>query len=427
MEEEEEELNNFLRRANEQLVLRQRPFRAVMPHAIPHLVNIVTTVSFLPQPPPGSGIVYRLPLLKLAAALKSAQYAPKVFAANMIKFKDLTGNVTMLLFGTGNCVMVGGRTLNHSRFFPQFLRVILENVECLMISPDDHLPRKVTLKDRTVFQGHTIHNIVASDKCGFNIDLKAMNDVFSGCCKWDPSKFPGLKAQVWLNDEYRCLCREKRKQIRLNKLGGGDHLHNILKPLLGKLGKCECKCRVLAYQNQGRFVITGARDAETVNRVSFRFRGIAQHFRTDREQAPRDERYLSRIRDMLAPMTATTASEKKSNVLQLDDEEDEESDSEDEEIQAALRPEDALANVLNNLSLNFNKSVTTTTTTTNNISPLGKLALEGRVEAVVDMLNFVNVAEEVPAVLALLQQIPEKTQEQREVARILTECIRVEV
>lgn len=254
--------------------IRKRP-ATLESSQLPQIVNLVSTVELLPQ---GHG--YKLPLHAIARALPCAQYAPVMFAANILKLSDSIGECTPLVFASGKIVVVSGQTPYHTLWMSQLTRYVIEQVQCAMRNPDTGEVNPCgSLVGRTTFKDCCIHNIVGHARLGCRINLQAMCEAAPGACKWVPDLFPGLKCRMWLTTSGRCECG---------------------KP------KCLCSIKVLVFDT-GRIVITGGRSIRDVNSIYFRIRAIAPEFASGNSDTviPREDRFYQRLSSMLVPTGLT--------------------------------------------------------------------------------------------------------------------------
>jgi len=253
--------------------IRKRPMSDEV-KMLPHIVNLVSTVELLPQ---GKG--YKLPLQAIARALANSQYAPCLFAANIIKFTDSIGDCTPLIFASGKIVVVSGQTPHHTLYMSQLTRFIIEQVRCAMRADDGTVDPCGSLMGRTIFKDCITHNVVGHAELGCRINLQAMCEAAPSACKWVPDLFPGLKCRMWLTGSGRCECH---------------------KP------KCVCAVKVLVFDT-GRIVITGGRCIRDVNSIFFRIRAIAPDFNDGDANLviPREDRFYQRLSSMLVPSGAT--------------------------------------------------------------------------------------------------------------------------
>lgn len=238
--------------------------------------------------------------------LGCSQYAPVLFAANIIKFTDSTTNATALVFGSGKIVVVSGLSVNHTRYISQLIRVVIEQISCMMISEEDGKSVvKGSLLGRTVFQQCNIHNIVAHGDLGCRIDLQAMCDEAPACCKWFPDLFPGLKCKIWLNQDHRCACKTGKRgpgtpgpPATPRRAGEEDEIAIVI----GKQNKCICAVKVLIFDS-GCIVVTGGRHVSDVNSVFFRIKHLAPQFKSGNSDAPipKEDRFYQRLSAMMVP------------------------------------------------------------------------------------------------------------------------------
>ncbi len=179
---------NLVSMVKDVVPLKSRPFDQP---DLPKIVNLVSTVILLPQRPDlPKDKQFRLPLKEISMKMGFSQYAPILFAANIMKLTDSIADITALLFSSGKMVLVSGKTENHTRAISQYVRVNIEGIECMMMDAEGKV-YKGSLKGRTVFQQCSIHNIVGHGFLGCRIDLQAMCDTAPASCKWFPDLFPG--------------------------------------------------------------------------------------------------------------------------------------------------------------------------------------------------------------------------------------------
>lgn len=369
--------------------------RKVIPayQQLPKMVNFVSTVTYLP---PNAGC--KLPLLQIALNLGScAQYSPRLFAAVIINFE----RTTILLFASGKAVIVSGSSLEHTRYVSQVFRTVLGKIQCVFHDKQTNQTEIDKLDRTTVFINCRVHNIVshANLDVGCKIDLQAMCDVAPGCCKWEPDFFPGLKCKIWLNEDYQCKCAS-------GFVAPVDKEGEIIKKVIGKPRKCECSLKVLIFDS-GKFVITGARRTIDVNSVFFRIQDLVPQFKSNNNAyIPRDDVFYKRLSTMMVPTGLTT-----------------------KQIKTAVRnkpvadPTDAFASVVSNI--HFAKQ-TATTTVLDRTPPFIRIALSGRVDDVLFLLqidkNHANERDEQGrTALDRLRLIPasELTQDHKEIIDML--------
>jgi TATA-box binding protein (TBP) (component of TFIID and TFIIIB) len=262
----------------------------------PVIINMVSTVSLLPQTPDRR---YRLPLETINMALgPCSQYSPNNFAANILKIVNSTTHSTALVFGSGRVVLVSALTTNHTRYVCQLLRVIIEQIQCVMT--DDQGARRVgTLSGRTVFEQNVIHNIVGHGDLGARINLQALRDANPESVKWMPDSFPAAKCSIWLTEDCRCHCG-KRQAIK-------DEVDAVLKRVVVVQRKCQCVMKTLVFDT-GRIVMTGGRSVSDVNAVFFRMKALVPQFRSETVYVPREDRFYQRLGAMMVGgSTGTTA------------------------------------------------------------------------------------------------------------------------
>ena len=275
---------------------------------LPRIENVVSTAVLLP---PDKG--YKLPLEALSLRIKCSQYAPILFAANIIKISDSITDSTALIFASGKIVVVASLSVNHTRYISQLIRMIIEQVSCMMRDAEGRI-YEGSLLNRTVFEQCCIHNIVGSGDLHCRVDLQAMCDAAPMACKWFPDLFPGLKCKIWLTQSHKCECSPAPP-----RWGGatGEIDTELIDPLaliLGKSfapalsggsggGKCSCAVKMLIFDT-GRIVVTGARTVQDINNVFFRIKKLTTQFSMT-ATIPKNDRFYSRLSTMLVPTGET--------------------------------------------------------------------------------------------------------------------------
>jgi TATA-box binding protein (TBP) (component of TFIID and TFIIIB) len=246
-----------------------RPIRKQQRAALPKIENVVSTAMLLPE-----NSEYRLPLDAIAMRLKCSQYAPAMFAANIIKLNDSVTDSTVLIFASGKIVVVASLTENHTRYVSQLVRVIIEQVPCTaMARGGGQVLVNTTLAGRLCFDRCHVHNIVGSGNLGCRINLQAMCDAAPMCCKWFPDLFPGLKCKIWLTASYGCECpaATAAPPAALAAATATEETDASAPP---PLTKCSCAVKVLIFDS-GQLVITGAKRVADINSVFFRIKNLA--------------------------------------------------------------------------------------------------------------------------------------------------------
>lgn len=241
---------------------------------VPAIVNVVSTVSILP---PG----YKLPLEALSM-LSCSQFAPRQFAANILKITTSITNSTALVFQSGKIVLVSGLSCLHSVYIGQLFRLLIERIQCILQTTDGI--RVGTLSGRTIFEQHTVHNIVGNGNLGARIDLKALRDANPGCVKWLPDGFPAAKCSVWLTETNRCCCSKKEKAV------GDEEVAEVLRKVIKK--KCACTIKCLVFES-GRIIMIGGRTVNDINSVFFRMKRLVPQYRNAAVATPFEQLFGS--------------------------------------------------------------------------------------------------------------------------------------
>ena len=345
------------------------------------IVNVVATFALLPPAPPGVE-PYRLPLDAVSLHMGCSQYAPSIFAANIIKLRDFLATVTVLLFDSGRGVIVSAQSLNHARYIGQLLRSILEQIACPILCRPARNGKEGepgggkeivynhsqgALKGRTIFSNLTVHNIVANSDLGFRINLQAMCDAAPSCCKWKPDIFPGLKCKIWLTPERRCMCGLVKRALPMEEL----------QVILGKQ-KCVCSVKVLIFDT-GMIVITGGRTLHAVNSVLQQIRALTPTFKNTGMPVPKEARFYERLATMMVPAAAAIGDDMDAG------------DGEHRVQHKALEGEDAVTHMLEALDnlaapLRQTAKAQAAAAATRHLPPLIRMCLAGRVSNVRDTL-----------------------------------------
>jgi TATA-box binding protein (TBP) (component of TFIID and TFIIIB) len=356
---------------------------------LPDIVNVVSTVILLPQRtdlPPHQR--YKLPLGAITARLGCSQYAPVLFAANILKLKDSQADVTALIFATGKVVLVAALSMGHTRYICQLVRVIIEQVQCALYDAETQQIHIGTLCGRTIFQDCSLHNIVGNANLNCRIDLQAMCDAAPTACKWDPDNFPGLKCRIWLTDTHTCHCKGKRQT------------HAELQAAVGKTSKCVCVLKVLVFDT-GQLVITGGHSVEDVNSVYFRIKALAPRYEHTKNVIPRESRFYQRLSSMLVNTARRQKSTQRTQVHEP----------------GHMKEGEAIAMLMNDVSqpLSLHGAAAVKKQNTGGTTMLMQLAEEGRVEEVIGLLLYdpdqCDLRDSAgQTALQRLQQIPEPEQ-----------------
>jgi TATA-box binding protein (TBP) (component of TFIID and TFIIIB) len=205
-----------------------------LPNSSFHIVNVVGIVHLLN---PGEGVCIELLSLYLGGMVK---YAPKRFAAAILRIKDIISTTTCLVFRSGKLVCVGALTKYHSLLACQMYRQLIELVVGVYREKISNTLRNTNLQGRTQFVNWGIQNIVAHDDLKCKPNLKYITDVIPEIADWNPELFPGLKLLVWIKPKNNCFCIKKKK----NK-------------------SCKCNLRVLLFDT-GKYVATGCIDTQSI-------------------------------------------------------------------------------------------------------------------------------------------------------------------
>lgn len=197
-----------------------------------HVNNIVSTAKLLKEK---ESICLESLVMYLGGLVK---YAPKKFAAAILRIKDSISTTTCLVFRSGKMVVVGAQSEHHSIFATHMYRQMIENVYSVYKTDSGLIYSN--LVGRTNLNSFRITNIVANVKLKNRPDLKILAELAADLTAWNPDLFPGLKLLVWLKPKDQCKCVKKKK----NK-------------------SCSCNCRALIFDT-GNVVITGCKNLDDV-------------------------------------------------------------------------------------------------------------------------------------------------------------------
>lgn len=368
-------IEGLLREAERSQVPLLKKRRAADEQHLPIIVNFVATTPILPP-------AYSLPLMSISAKWGCSQYAPNLFAANIIKIKDSVATSTVLLFVSGIMVVVSGQSMNHARNVSQYIRLNIERTTCMMKDENNRV-YEGTLLGRTSFSECAIHNIVGHGSVGRRLHLQALVDAAPECWKWFPDLFPGAKGKIWLTDGNRCEC---------------DALTT----------KCKCSIKVIVFDT-GQVVITGGRTIEAVNMIFGRIRALAPQFEsTQQGHIPREDRFYSRLSTMMTPAVTTASAKGKRKERQQ------------------MKPEEAVACILAGVQIEPS-SAPPPPLSAQDATPLMRMAEAGRVEDVEmllmldpDQKNALDSAGK--TALQRLSALSEKTPEIRKIMELLSKA-----
>ncbi len=198
------------------------------------------------------------------------KYAPKKFAAAILRVKDFISTTTCLIFRSAKIVVVGALTKHHSLYACQMYRQMIEEVTGVY-SHNGNLGI-YDLIGRTQFKEWRVTNIVADYNVGHRPDLKLLTEMLADVSNWTPELFPGMKLKVWLKTKEDCKCIKKKK----NK-------------------SCKCTSRVLLFDT-GKAVFTGCKSLSDVNITRQRIQEllIDTDFHDKDDEPMRKKRFESR-------------------------------------------------------------------------------------------------------------------------------------
>jgi len=213
------------------------------------------------------------------------KYAPKKFAAAILRVKDPISTTTCLAFRSGKIVVVGAHSKNHSLCACQRYRRMIESVPSIYSdqgkcsrSQHKHCSQllgilgQYTLANRTQFRDWRVTNIVSNFDIGYRPDLKRLAEMLADLSNWNPELFPGLKLLAWLRPKSECTCQKKKK----NK-------------------SCKCNSRVLLFDT-GKAVFTGCKTLDDVNKTRFIIEQLMSdtEFHEKEDEPIRKDRFESR-------------------------------------------------------------------------------------------------------------------------------------
>ena len=263
--------------------LKKRP----LPHVIPDIVNMVSTVVTLPQT--GADKKFRLPLQAISMRLGScSQYAPVQFAANIVNITTSTAKTTSLMFGSGKIVVVSALTVEHTRYMSHIFRLVAEQVNCMIHDPDTGDIKQGTLGGYTVFTNNLTHNVVGHGELGCRLNLAALLEANPESIKYLPDSFPAAKASVWLTSDKKCHCAQSM------------HEDSDVVNVMGKIGRKKCACTIKALIfDTGEIVLIGGRRVQDVNEIFYKMKAMLPMYKSTSRVVPKEERFYQRIGTMM--------------------------------------------------------------------------------------------------------------------------------
>lgn len=277
----------------------------------PQIVNLVSTVHLLPQVkiPGTKKLLHRLPLESIAVKMKAcSQFAPRQFAANILRFTDSITDTTSLIFRSGKIVTVRGLSLNHTRLISQQFRMVIERVQTLAKDPETGKIISTTLEGRTTYNNLSVHNVVGSGFLGVKVDLPKLQEAAPHCCQYMPDIFPGLMFQTWITQSQRCECSMSIKDEDFE-----DDDERAAEQIIDLKAKCVCVVKCLIFDS-GELVITGGRDVDVVYKVFYQIQELAQHFKdNDGKDIPKEQRFNHRLAKLMIRLADPDSDKKSKN------------------------------------------------------------------------------------------------------------------
>jgi TATA-box binding protein (TBP) (component of TFIID and TFIIIB) len=269
----------------------------------PQIVNLVNTVQLLPQikDPVTGKPVYKLPLESISMILRScSQFAPRQFAANVLRLKDNITDTTSLIFRSGKIVTVRNLSENHTTYVSQLFRIVIERVRAMMRDPDTGRVFCGTLEGRCTFDTCSIRNVVGSGDLGIQVDLPKLKCAAPHYCKYEPAIFPGLKFRVWTPASQKCVCAMSFDQQADDDDDDDDEDEAAIAEVVVDLKtKCICVVKCLIFDS-GKLVITGGKSVQVVYDVFQRIKRLAVQFEDKEDNTvPREKRFRHRLSRMM--------------------------------------------------------------------------------------------------------------------------------
>jgi len=217
-------------------------FKAILDEVVPlneikttsqfHIANIVSTVELLDF---GETVSLESLSLLYNGVIK---YQPKLFAAAILRVKDLVSVTTCLIYRNGKLVVVGAKSYYHAVMVCQMYRQMIEKAVGVYKQKQNGCLCNSNLIGRTLFKNWNVRNIIANDTLQFKPNLKRLIEIIPEISNWNPDLFPGLILNVWLSPKRKCHCIVKKND-----------------------GTCTCCVRALVFDSK-KFIITGSKTVQ---------------------------------------------------------------------------------------------------------------------------------------------------------------------
>lgn len=226
----------------------------------------------------------KLPLKDIVMSLGGmAQYRLDKFAAVIMRGYFGIGLTTCMVFEAGKLVVVGAKTVEHSRYAAQMYRRLLERVVSVYYDPETDQNIICDLQNRTQFLDFEVGNLAAASLLPFRINLKMFQDSHLKDADYNPESFPGCRYKIWLNPRSMCKCVKRKKEK----------------------DSCECNVQSTLFDT-GAFIVTGSTSIQDTNRAKHIIIKETRDFLKFDKLLPKNKRYEARRQEIFNASVEST-------------------------------------------------------------------------------------------------------------------------
>jgi TATA-box binding protein (TBP) (component of TFIID and TFIIIB) len=237
---------------------------------IPRVVNIVTTIHYLPIDESSGKREFYFPLNTLSALFPCCQFKPRAFASLIIRMKDGDSEFTGLFFGSGKGLFVKCTGPFHSMYLSQEIRLALGEIPICVKDVKNNTIIEDKLGKYINFKQWKVQNIVLTANLGFKVNLELLATTFQDKIKYNPTDFPGAQCIVSVKSKNECTCTKK--------------------------AKCGCLATIIVFE-QGAVIIGGTKTVREGNFAYYRFKAFLQDYKKEDFEILDKERYRNRIKN----------------------------------------------------------------------------------------------------------------------------------
>jgi TATA-box binding protein (TBP) (component of TFIID and TFIIIB) len=234
---------------------------------IPRVVNIVTTVHYLPTLEKRD---FYFPLHTLSVHLPCCQFKPRAFASVIMRMKDGDTEFTGLFFGSGKGLFVKCTGPFHSMYMSQEVRLALSEIPICVKDVQNNSIVQDKLGKYIDYKEWKVQNIVLTANLGFKVNLELLATTYQDKIKYNPSDFPGAQCIVSVKPKDECTCTKK--------------------------SKCGCMATIIVFE-QGAVIIGGTKTVREGNFAYYRFKAFLEHYKKEDIEILEKERYHTRIKN----------------------------------------------------------------------------------------------------------------------------------